>query len=277
MVEESRQIAYLETNFFLHHHTIDSEKRRSRFSVHCHNEYEIYFFLRGSGRFLIEGKQHILEPYTLILIRPKQLHCYQIDSLSEYERYVIIFEPQSIDGAFREHLLEPFAEKENGDACFYDNLKESSLRQLFDRFSECQLYDEDLKKVMISSLLQELLVAIHSISDTCQKKETPKPVSRTVREILDFINSHIAEELTLQNVAQRFFLSESHFSRIFHRQMGVGFKEYILTKRVLMAQKALGEGISAMEACRISGFNDYSSFFRKYRQLMGNCPSADKP
>ena len=90
-------------------------------------------------------------------------------------------------------------------------------------------------------------------------------------------NLHIADTLTLKVVAQQFFLSESHFSRIFHRQMGVSFKEYILTKRILAAQKLLGEGFSATDACRISGFNDYSSFFRNYRHLIGTCPSADKP
>jgi len=275
MNEEPRIITTIETDAFFHHHTIDGARQRTRFSVHCHNGYEIYFFLRGSGHFVIEGHHHRLEPYTLILLRPGEFHCYQIESLQEYERYVIVFSEESINPAFRDILLEPFQSKTMDGGIIFYNLKESPLRQSFDRFVECKPHQKEIQSVLVSTLLQELLVTIKAISKKNERGETHKQTSRLILDILNYINGNISQTLSLETIVEKFYISKFHFSRKFHAQVGVTYQAYIANKRINIAQKLIEEGASASDACRLSGFGDYSTFYRAYKKIIGNCPRAD--
>ena len=90
--------------------------------------------------------------------------------------------------------------------------------------------------------------------------------------ILAYINDHYAEELTLDSLAGRFFISKYHLSREFGRIVGRSVHRYITQKRLVAAKQMLGEGRSSSMVCQHCGFGDYSNFYRAFKSEYGISP-----
>ena len=95
------------------------------------------------------------------------------------------------------------------------------------------------------------------------------------QEIIRYINSHLRDTLTVEGLAEQFFMSRNHLTSIFRQATGTTVARYILYKRMTIARKELAMGTPAAEAASRAGFGDYSSFFRAYRKMFG-CAPTDK-
>lgn len=103
--------------------------------------------------------------------------------------------------------------------------------------------------------------------------------------IEEFIQKNYRENLTMPEVAKRFFLSPNHFSRIFKRHTGVTFVEYLNLYRVNQAQTLLeSSNISVSEMALLLGFGSVSQFYRAFKSATlispasyrKKCGSSDK-
>ena len=103
-----------------------------------------------------------------------------------------------------------------------------------------------------------------------------KPVQLLSNEILAYINSNLSRELSLDLLSKRFFISKNHLNRIFKIATGVTVWEYVKLKRLIMARNSILTGSSAIEACQNSGFNDYSAFYRAYKERFGVSPKGNQ-
>lgn len=94
-----------------------------------------------------------------------------------------------------------------------------------------------------------------------------------LRRIVDYIEAHLGEELTLTELAEVACLNPSHLSRSFKAAVGVGPQRYVLQRRVDRA-KALLRG-SSMPLAAIAaelGFTDQSHFTNTFRRETGVTP-----
>ncbi|WP_245946638.1 helix-turn-helix transcriptional regulator [Paenibacillus cellulosilyticus] len=94
-------------------------------------------------------------------------------------------------------------------------------------------------------------------------------------ESLDFIEEHLFDhDLSLEMVASQIFVSKYHYSRIFQRYVGTGFKEYVIKKRMNKAMSLLRKGHQVTEVCFAVGYNDLTHFSRVFRKTFGQNPSV---
>ena len=87
---------------------------------------------------------------------------------------------------------------------------------------------------------------------------------------VDWVDEHYAEPCPIKVVAGLCHLSESEFSRAFHREQGAPFSSFLLQYRVARARDFLGEpGSSVSQVAYAVGFNDLSYFGRVFRRFVG--------
>lgn len=95
-----------------------------------------------------------------------------------------------------------------------------------------------------------------------------------IRQALIFMHQHFAEEITLNDVAGEAALSRFHFCRLFRRETGVLFHEYLHRLRVNRAKALLvNRHLTISEVAFTVGFNDLSHFDRTFRRIVGSSPT----
>lgn len=97
-------------------------------------------------------------------------------------------------------------------------------------------------------------------------------VSPIVRQIINHVDKHIGDPMTVGMLAAQYAYSESRISTMFSREMGVPLRRYIIVRKIIYAQNLLREGCTVEQACSGAGFNDYCNFIRTFKNVVGLSP-----
>jgi AraC-like DNA-binding protein len=283
-------LAQMNHSQLFYHHSID--KHPGSGTMHCHALYELYFFVGGSGEYYIEGSRVHLRPYTLILMRPAEYHYFHVirssnptsddpkqstTTDSPYERYALHFHPDILPNEDRDLLLKPFGFplKQNREPAVYAIQRYPELIAAFKRLDRACLLPEDERRPMSQAILVEILTLLLGCQRRpCQAEEPAMLVTRTlVSDIIEYLNDHLAEKLTLDDLAKEFFVSKYHLCRTFKRATGATVLQYLTQKRIIQARSLIEQGTRPAAAAGQCGFSDYSTFYRAFRQVTGMAPS----
>src|SRR6185437_196990 len=99
---------------------------------------------------------------------------------------------------------------------------------------------------------------------------TPLIAARYTAPAVAYISEHYAEACRIETIARLCHLSESGFSRLFHREQSVSFRRYLLQYRIAKARDFLAEPqASVSQVAYAVGFNDLSHFGRVFRRIVG--------
>lgn len=256
-------------------HAIDDNPVDEAFPMHIHEQCEIYYFVSGNVEYIVEGSGYLLENDSILLMRPSEAHRAKILSPSKYERYAVNFPMgyfSKIDS--EDHLTKAFTDRPLGINNLYtkNDFDTVSVRELLHEICiEKDAYDRQL------AFNTHLPVILNRIYKTFSKQTTSTKSTPTISEqIVTFVNAHLYEDISIPSLASSFHLSASQFRRVFKRMTGASPWEYIVKKRLIFAKEQIHNGLSAQKACELSGFSDYSAFYRAYRKLWGVAPTYVK-
>lgn len=271
---DSRQYMRTEDYEFFHY----KDESALEVEYHNHDFYELYFLISGNVSYLIEGKSHKLSGGDMILIGNRLLHKPVIELGSAYERIVIWVNPKFIAklSAVTTNLALCFeASPHSGYSVIRpegDNAIaiKSALRRLEKCFSDSSYGNEVLRTAFIS----ELLVYINKTILTKGRFHGDIDIDHNekISNIVAFINSNLATELSLKLLSAKFFISKFHLLREFKKYTDFTVHRYIYQKRLLYAKTLLEEGNSIAETADKCGFSDYSNFIRAFRSSYGTTP-----
>jgi YesN/AraC family two-component response regulator len=110
-----------------------------------------------------------------------------------------------------------------------------------------------------------------------QLLQTPREISQGKKTLLarEFVETHFAEMVRLPGVAGLCHMSESEFSRVFKKEHGHTFCEYLLKFRISKACELLADSSVQVKTVAFDvGFNDGSYFARTFRRYTGVTPSS---
>ena len=239
--------------------------------LHHHDFYEVYCFLGGKVEYQVEGRSYALQPEDLLLISPRELHRPNVAPEAEYERIVLW-----INAAF---LQEISAGTPLLAECFETGRNllpgaHTPVTDLIRRLAEEAASDKPGSELSARGLffqfLAELLRLVEAQASETHAQEEPPLIA----EVLRYLGEHFRENISLDAVAERFFVSKYHLSHLFSSSVGTSMYRYILLKRLQHAKGLLSEGASPGDACRDCGFQDYANFYRSFRAVYGTSPQA---
>ena len=241
-------------------------------ALHHHDFYEIYFFLSGSVSYNIESRSYRLSPGDIMLISPHELHQPIFSPEKQnYERIVLW-----LNAGFLQQLG---ISEQNLTRCFdttqptHTNLirPDGVTRELLNYLTQQLLREQDSEEFAADlcclSLLGQLLVMVNRTALRAgQGPELRENTDSTVYRIVTYINENYNEELNLDFLANKFFISKYHLSREFGRVVGTSVHRYILQKRLIMARQMMAAGRPTSEVYQHCGFGDYSNFYRAFKK-----------
>jgi len=129
---------------------------------------------------------------------------------------------------------------------------------------------------ILTLVLAELFASRADRLDLFTLAEEARPLSPPVRKAVDYMSRHYDYNVTVKHIAAELVkLSLSHFSRLFHREMGMSAVAYLNRFRVEQAKKLLATGNqSVAEIARSVGFHNQSYFTRMFARIVGVTPLA---
>lgn len=90
--------------------------------------------------------------------------------------------------------------------------------------------------------------------------------------IISYINEHISEKITLDELSQKFFVNKYYLSHRFKALFGITLGDYITQKRLSLAKSYLRKGTSVTLAGERAGFNSCNHFIRTFTKTVGVSP-----
>jgi len=238
--------------------------------LHHHDFYEIYFFISGSVLYNIESKSYLLTPGDILLIQPMQLHQPVFDGKTgNYERIVLWLERNFLEqfGLEGEPLIACFHSARPGHAGLLR--PDEHVRQNLQYCLEMLLQEQDGSEyghdISCFSYLALILAQLCRLSIQEPLEVGISNTSRVVYDVLEYINENFREDLSLDTLANRFFISKYHLSREFTRVTGSSVHQYVTQRRLITAKQMMSQGLSTTSVCQHCGFGDYSSFYRAFK------------
>lgn len=249
-------------------------------ALHHHDFYEVYLLLRGQVAYTVENNLYNMRPGDLMLVSPLELHQARIrPDGAPYERIVLWIGRSYLEGLSspRTSLTRCFDTTVPGHTNLLRLPADRSVetRRVLERLSLLHAEPDYGSDLLAQCCLTELLVNLNrdAADRTLQKSLSGDTSSdRVVDAVVRYINEHYSEPLTLDSLAERFFLSKYHLLRKFETQVGTTVHRYILQKRLLNAKQLLAGGVAPSEACTYCGFGDYANFYRAFRSEYGQTP-----
>ena len=91
-------------------------------------------------------------------------------------------------------------------------------------------------------------------------------------DVIDYLNEHLTDDISIDFLADTFFLSRYHLMHAFKEETGYTIGNYLTTKRLLLARDLIQQGKPITNVCYECGFRNYSTFSRAYKKNFGSSP-----
>lgn len=257
-----------------YHHTLSHSPDPDRFERHCHTGYEILYVVSGRGKYVTEGREYPLSAGTLLFQRPYDFHYVLLDPNTPYERYVFHFDYNFFewDQGFKK-MLKTGAE--SGLGIYYT--PEGTVESLSKAYLMLDSIDSvlvpagaDVSKIHL--MLETVLIQVLLLLLESRAEDSVQSANKTVLSIIEYINENLTSDLSLDKIANEFYLSKYHLCRLFLKQTGVSLFAYVSAKRIALAQNLINAGELPSQVAYKVGYTDYSAFYRAYKKQTGRSP-----
>lgn len=238
---------------------------------HFHDGYEVLLCLSDGGKFYIQENEYPLCRRMMFLLPPKVIHRCIVD-IASYERYILHFSSETLWMlSSSQTSLQPLF-----DSCnYYTFLSPSQFSCLSKLMEQCQisnnLFGNDLQR---NILFMKIILHIGLILDQATPEISPHPSKEFTRilPLIEYIHDHYSEEITLDQLSQKFFISKYYLCHQFKALTGFSVGTYLINFRIRQACTLLRSGMSVQETGERVGFRNNANFIRTFGHIIGVSP-----
>lgn len=242
---------------------------------HSHNAVELYFALTDLPDVLLNDTVSAVPAGTLIVIPTFCVHQLYHESGKVYERYILSINTQWLDHAFCGRDESFLYLKESGTPLFLTPDPEQRKKWIHAMealiTAEQTLTPEAMSCLFETLALLKEMVTLHSASEM---QMVPISTSqKTVNEMISYIQEHIYENLSVNSLAEHFYLHPDYLSRLFKKHAHTSIGHYILLQKIATAQSLLREGYTVAQVQEKLAYSSYAYFFKIFQKNSGMSPS----
>jgi AraC-like DNA-binding protein len=258
------------------------EEDLSEYTVpwHWHEDLEIILIISGSARVSIDTEEYVVNENEGIFINASILHAVHANSNSKCILKSIVFHPRligSIGSIYWQNYLEPIIQNKCLKHIFmkhtntwHDEILNKSIsvwNRLFNGDNGFEIY--------VRNELSEIIFTILSNHSICESKPNLRSLRNAgrIKTMLQFIQIHFSEEITVATLSREALISESEVLRCFHNTIRTTPNQYLKQYRIQKACRMLVDtDYTSLEIGLECGFQSSSYFTKTFKELMGCTP-----
>jgi AraC-like DNA-binding protein len=263
---------------------IDEVVRDEEYSMtmnHFHDTYELYYLLEGERYYFIEKETYYVKAGDVVLINREQVHKTSQAGSDKHDRILLQLSGRILDPWLKNAGVFSL-ERLFGD--YYGVLKVSELEREEIKSLLFGIRDEigqrgERYETMVRLKLSQILLLIYRIRKKSVLKEMPATVQTAkhgkVHEVAEYLTTHCESGESLEEIAEKFFISKSYLSRIFREVTSFSVNEYRNLARVRKAKELLSNSdYTITEISGLLGFESVTYFERIFKKHGDETPSG---
>lgn len=242
-----------------------------------HHFYEIYFILRGSVRVIVDETDVSPVMGETLIYPPNCMHrVTHTDPSVPYERFYIYLSREYLSAiSTPEYSFTQELERLTAGGRYFFRPGEEAVRELVGMADEIIEAARDTSAASVIANRCRMTIYLIHLLKLLQDSVTTAADGEASRmkDLIRYINQNAAQPLSLDMLEEVFGISKYVLLHEFKDYTGMSVYQYILTRRVILAQQLIQQGAKPSQACEQSGFTDYTSFYRAFKARTGQSPN----
>ncbi len=234
------------------------------FSGESHDFWELTFIDNGELKTTVDGDEYVLNEMDLILYAPKQFHTQYTSDTKSCSYLTILFDMDIPDS----YLITNRVYHAHRDI-------HNTLNNFIKVSNNDVLYDSELMLCYLKELVIKILQ--YDFQSSTPVASTPMQQrfeNELLNEIIIYINDTIYEQLTIEEICNKFSISRSSLQALFKNNIGTAPKQYISDLKLNKSKLLIKESIYTIsEISNMLGFTSIHYFSRKFKQQFGITPT----
>lgn len=247
-------------------YSLNEQCKANQFSRHFHDSAEILFMFDVQGEYVVESRKYQLAPFSIFFIKPSKYHYMILKDDTQYSRCVFNV---SADYLPNDLVTRAFSKGE-----FFHVGAASQITKNFQRIIEYrQTLDERDYKVVERALLAEIMMLV-CMTDEEHNRDEFKYLDEFNSRVIKYIRENLTSITSLEQMASDLYVSKSTLYHSFKKAMKISIMQYVRNKKVMYAHNLIQNGVRPTKAYVLSGFEDYTTFYRSYKMFFGRSPGS---
>lgn len=265
---------YLKSDFEFFHL---KDRKHMQFESHNHDFNKIVIPISGKVTYYIEGRTYRLHPWDILLVGSMEVHKTETEPDETYERIIFWVNPLYLEKHSTEacNLQTCFnlASHEGCNLIRMDGMNADFVKGLLKQLEEADKSNEFGSRLYKNSLFTQFIIVLNRLYLGMNGKSSSEDINdRNINNIIQYINSNISDDLSIDTLSAKFFTSRYYLMHRFKVCTGYTIHNYILQKRLIQANSMIKQGKPALQASIEYGFGDYSTFSRAFKKMYGFSP-----
>ena len=238
--------------------------------LHSHDFYEIVFYISGDVEYV--NCDHVNTPYSgnMIINKPGEGHTTRLLSTSVYERFVLYFDREFLSYVGGTLPLLSHLESMDDYVFGFDN---APSKVIFDNLISVRDELRTCEPISVSKAYASILTLFSIICEHARPSAEVRNIPSTVLKIKQYIDLNSASVSNVNTLADEFFYSREHLSRVFKRYFNITVSDYIAICKVNASKTLLRRGLKISDVGERCGFGTQNSFLRTFKKIAKMTPS----
>lgn len=168
-----------------------------------------------------------------------------------------------------QHLISPYCDKQSFSFSHIMLYYEKFIKSLLKYIVENNIHVNSktlLVELMSVKSLSEMITNLYSLTDIILRHSSEDNNLNIINSVVEYINVNYSVDITLENIAEKVFISPNYLSKLFKKYYGINFNKYIISKRIDVAEKLLATTNMKIHHIALKvGYKNLNSFTKMFK------------